>query len=344
MIKATGPTGSVVLLLWLALALPLVGEAPAPETPASGEIARPILRTGHMNLQGALQKVAYRLFKPPMGSVLQLSRLHDHWRAHDLVSFERWEASHRKLGVLGTFLRMRCFPGESSTVDLALALDRGKIVDVEPLQPVVVRGVPFLALPELLELLKEHNAVSYAQDLSRVFQSLAYLNAISKKPEPPSITNEQVLLVQQWYRANRPTLAIGDRSPRFYVKDLHGKAFGPESLAGQSTLILLGTIMDERTRDVLGWIHRYLETRPGRFQVAEVMQNGEPLLFKYRERGGVFDGIVVADFRQVVYGALKASFTPCIYAFDARGKLVKLIEPVTIRSYEALASELDSIR
>ncbi|MBI4861706.1 MAG: hypothetical protein HY815_15810 [Candidatus Riflebacteria bacterium] len=305
---------------------------------------RSILTTEKINLQGALQKVAYDLFKPPKGSFMTITRLHDHWRVHEGVSFEKYQVTLKKRGVLGTFLRMRAFPGGESTVDLALQLENGVVTAAEPIQPVVIRGVPFLAFPQLVLTLKEHQLSSYARGLSRIFQSLVFLEQASRGTDVPPLDEKRALLVAEFMKKKNPPLAPGVRMPAFSLKDEKGGGFGPAQLDGKLSLIVVGTIHDERFRDVLAWLGRYAGEHPDRFAIATVAMNRPPTIDQYRNRGGTFPGTLVADVEQSVYETFHCVFTPSVYAFDRQRLLQKHLEPVTLTDYEALARELDAIR
>jgi hypothetical protein len=300
------------------------------------------MTTGHINLTGALQKVAYDLFGPPRGSVLTIEKQHDHWRVHDGVSFEKYQVSLRKKGTLGSFVRVRAFPGGQSTVDLAVKVEDGRIVAVEPIQPVVIRGVPFLAFPQLLLGLKEYQVSQYAAGLGRLFQSLVHLE-LARGGSVPELTRPQVEVLARWAKATRPPLEPGTTMPEFSVRDDTGRLVESAKLRSKPSLIVLGSILDDRTRSALEWMARYLSGKPDRFAVVEVMLNLSTSVAQYRSRGGVFSGTVVPDFEQEVYRVFRCTFTPAIYAFDAQGRFQKLVEP-PLKSYESLAAQLDELR
>ncbi|MBI4859503.1 MAG: hypothetical protein HY815_04485 [Candidatus Riflebacteria bacterium] len=332
---------AVVAAGFLGLALAARGAEPIG---AGQPSPRPIFTTERINLPGALQKVAYDLFKPPRGTFLTITKLHDHWRIHDRASFEKYEVASRDRGVLGTFVRMRCFPGGESTVDLAVQIERGRVVAVEPIQPVIIRGTPFLGFPAFWLLLSEQELPEYAEGLSRIFQSLVYLGAGTQAAPTEALSKEDALILKKWLDAKKPQLAIGASIPPFEVLDERGAALGSRQLAGSRSLVFVGTLLDERAREVLSWLARYVAGQPDRFTVVVAATNGQQVIDEYRRRGGTFPGPVVTDTKLVVYNALRCHFTPAIFAFDPDGRLVKLLEPVQLTSYDRLQQELDPAR
>ena len=333
------------LTLWMIVTLFSVGASAAqdPAKPArTGR--RSILTTERINLRGALQKIGYELFHPPKGSVLTITKVHDHWRTHEGVTFEKYEVSLGGRGVIGTFLRMRSFPGGESTVDLAIQLEHGRIVAAKAIQPVIIRGTPFLRLPELLLGLKEHEVSSYAEGLSRILQSLVYLEQAATGDDVGALSKEQTLVLQEWSKKNGSALGQGVSMPEFSTRDETGAPFGPARFGGKRSLVFLGTIHDDRAREALAWLNRYIMEHPDRFSVAFVVTDRKPTIDQYRNLGGRFAGTVVLDFELVVYKALGCTFTPAIYAFDGEKRLIKLLEPVMLTGYEKLSQELDAIK
>jgi hypothetical protein len=155
--------------------------------------ARSILRSDTFNYKGALARVAYELFKPPRGTILTITKAHDHFNPHEGVDFQKYEVADRKGEALGEFVRMRVHRGQDTTIDVALVLEDGKIAGAAAIRPTVIDKAPFLDFPDFLMGLSKYPIASYASGLAHVFRSLVYLERSSKAPSVAPLSSTAVL-------------------------------------------------------------------------------------------------------------------------------------------------------
>lgn len=298
----------------------------------------------HFDLQGALSQAALKFFPQEPGTFLEMTRLHEHYKVHDQASFELWEAKTTDGRKAGELVRFRSFASEGTMVDLALRLEDGKVADAHALQPPLLRGKPYLALPELLVSLKAQKLTEVASGLSILFSGLDFLEAALEQPPMQGLTDDKTKILVAWARKNRPPPARGAPFPKLDVADITGKKFDPKVLAGKPTVVLAGVLGMERDRAAFDWIGQYMKQGAGRFNLIELVQSTPEDMEAYRQRGGTLPGIVFNDHQLKLHEKFKGAFTPTLYFYDAGGKLIGGMRPVAMSSYDKVAAQLDGLK
>lgn len=298
----------------------------------------------NIDVEAALVQAGLALFPQPPGTYLQMTRLHEHYKVHDQASFEKWEARTTSGQTVGELVRFRSFAPEGTVVDLALRVDGGKVQAAHALQPTLLRGKPFLAMPEFLVALKGYKLSEVAGGLSALFGGLAFLEAAIDQPPMQGLTDDKTKILVAWARKNRPPPARGSAFPKLDVVDVTGKKFDPRVLAGKPTVVLAGVLAMERDRRAFDWLGEYMKQNAGRFNLIELVQSPAEDIEAYKARGGSLPGIVLNDHQLKLHEKFKGAFTPTLYFYDAGGKLIGGMRPVAMTGYDKVAAQLDGLR
>lgn len=317
-------------LLVLALAL----AAPPPDA----------FTTDHFNLRGALLRAALAFHPQDPGTYLDVTRVHEHWKINDQAAFERWEATTRDGRRVGELVRFRNFGQEGTLVDLALKLEDGRIVDARALQPVLLRGKPFLALPDFLVGLQAHRMADVAGGLEALFEGLIWLDGAVAAQALLALDDKQQRALVGWVRKNVPPPVRGAPFPAFEATDESGARFDARKLRGKPAVVLVGVLHMPRDRRAFDWAHQYVAQNKGRFGFVEIVQSTAEAIAQYRRMGGQFQGTVLPDPKLQLHKPFKGVFTPTLYFYDAQGKLVGGMRPISITSYDKVAATLDGVR
>lgn len=297
----------------------------------------------HFDLRGALVRAALAFFPQPPGTYLDVTRTHEHWKINDQAAFERYEVASGGARV-GDFVRYRSFGQEGTAVDLALKLEDGKVVDAQALQPVVLRGKPFLALPQLLVGLKARRMTDVAGGLEALFEALQYLDGAVKAPPLPALTVLQQRALIGWARTKAPPPVRGAAFPSLDATDEGGARFDARALRGKPAVVLVGVLHMPRDRRAFDWVHRYVAQNRDRFRLVEIVQSPPDALAQYRRMGARFEGTVLPDPKVQLHKPFRGLFTPVLYFYDAQGKLAGGMRPVAMTSYDRVAATLDGVR
>ena len=320
----------------LALLATLSGPLAAQDQPSA-------FTSDHFNLEGALVQAALTLFPQGGGTFLDVTRVHEHYKIHEQTSFEKYEA--RAAGQkIGEFIRFRSFAQEGTVVDLALKIEDGKIKAAHALQPVLLRGKPFLALPGMLVGLQAHKMSDIAAGLAALFNGLVFLEPAIDQPPVVALDDMKTKILVAWARKNRPPPARGAAFPRLDTVDELGKKFDARKLAGKTTVVLAGVLHMDRDRQAFDWVHQYVKANPGRFNFVELVQSTPENVAQYRKMGGEFPGTVLMDQDLKLHAEFKGAFTPTLYFYDQSAHLIGGMRPVAMSSYDKIAATLDGLK
>ncbi|MBI4871262.1 MAG: hypothetical protein HY814_06805 [Candidatus Riflebacteria bacterium] len=335
---------SALVFALLALFLGTCNAWAQPAGGAAQEQFRPLIKSNTFNLEGSLQRVAHRLFQTAPGTLLTLQRQYDVQQFHQAAEVESYRVTRRGGDVVGSFLRMRVYPGPESVFDLALQVENGRIVAVEPVRPVVLAGKAFLGFPKALLSLREQEVATYARALARLFQAFTFIVPASEgQDKAPPFNATQLEMVRAWVKSTRPPLQPGVKMPAFSLTDVKGRTLTPARFARKRALLVFAMVGDDDSLRVMEWVRRYEQENPGNFVVAELLQNLAAEVDQYQLRGGTFAELAAADPDGAAYDALNVGFMPSLFLFDRSGKLVELLEP-PYAGYDALAAKLDAVK
>ncbi len=312
---------------------------------SSGATWKPRLTSNTFNFDGALQRVAHRLFEPGVGNFLQIEPVYDIQRFDKEAEFEKYKVSSRHAGDLGTFMRMRVYPGNTSIFDLAIQLDKGRLTRVEPIRAVQLEGKAFLGFPAALQKLESHPIQVYGAPLARVFHGLQYLDEVASGEgfSGLSFTASQQEKVRAWVESTRPGPAQGDPMLPFSVTTIKGGELGAETFHKKRAALYFGMVDQEDHRQVLDWLLRYDQERKGRVRTGALLQNLPAEISQYTLRGGALPQYSGEDNDGTIHDLFGVGFMPSVYLYGRDGKFLKRLTP-PFESYEALRGSLNEIR